>query len=224
MRLQPFLSLAALFEKHGFHIWLVGGSTRDYLLNRPFFDMDCVTDALPSDMQSFLFNLNDRFAHYGHVSLMHLDQKIELTTLRVEGQYVDARHPGSLTFVKEPKLDVIRRDFTVNGLYLTPSLEVLDFVGGQTDLANKCLRMIGEPNIRLQEDPLRIIRAIRFYVKLGFIFEPSLERAIRDNRHFLDQLNAQKVIQEVKKIDFLDNHAARAVFEKFGLGHLGDIL
>jgi tRNA nucleotidyltransferase (CCA-adding enzyme) len=224
MRLQPFLSLATLFEKHGFHLWLVGGSTRDYLLKRPFYDMDCVTDALPSDMQSFLFDLNDRFAHYGHVSLFHLDQKIEITTLRVEGNYVDARHPGSLLFVKEPKQDVVRRDFTVNGLYLTPSLNVLDYVDGQTDLAKQCLRMIGEPNARLQEDPLRIIRAVRFHVKLGFSFEPSLEQALYDNRHFLDQLNPQKVIQEVKKIDFLDYHAARTVFEKLRLGHLGDML
>jgi poly(A) polymerase len=107
---------------------------------------------------------------------------------------------------------------------LTPTLDILDYVSGQVDLANKCLRMIGEPNARLQEDPLRIIRAVRFHVKLGFSFERSLEQAISDNRHFLNQLNPQKIIQEVKKIDFLDYHAARGVFEKLGLGHLGDLL
>lgn len=224
MRLEPFLSLASVFEKHGFHLWLVGGSARDYLLKRPSLDMDCATDARPSEIQSFLFDLNDRFAHYGHVSLYHLDQKIEITTLRVEGSYVDARHPGSLQFVVEPQRDVIRRDFTMNGLYLTSSFDVLDYVNGQQDIDQKIIRMIGEPNSRLQEDPLRILRAIRFHVSLQFSFESSLAQAMKDNAHFLDRLNPQKVIQEVKKIDFLDYHAARGALAQFGLAHLGDLL
>lgn len=224
MNLDAFLSLAALFEKQGFRLWMTGGSARDHLLNRNFQEFDCATDALPSQMLTFLFDANDRFAHYGHLSLYHLDAKFDITTLRTEGAYADARHPGQLKFITDPAGDVTRRDFTMNALYLDQHLNVLDFVGGKKDLEAKVIRMIGEPNQRLQEDPLRIIRAIRFKVMLGFSYEPSLLQAIQDNLGFLQRLNEQKVIQDVKKIPFIDRALGREELYRLGLMRLGDML
>lgn len=224
MKLDPFLSLANEFEKQGFRLWLTGGTARDYLLNRNFQEFDCATDALPSQMLTFLYDANDRFAHYGHLSLYHLDSKFDITTLRTEGHYEDARHPGQLTFIKDPKQDVTRRDFTINALYVDKQFHVDDFVEGLKDLHDKVIRMIGEPNQRLQEDPLRIIRAIRFKVMLGFAYEPSLLQAMKDNLGFLQRLNEQKVIQEVKKIPFIDRSLGREELYSFGLMRLGDML
>jgi tRNA nucleotidyltransferase (CCA-adding enzyme) len=224
MKLDAFFSLSSEFEKHGFHLWMTGGSARDYLLGRNFQEFDCATDALPSQMLTFLFDANDRFAHYGHISLHHFDAKFDITTLRTEGNYEDARHPGQLTFVRDPKQDVMRRDFTMNALYIDHTLHVLDFVDGLKDLSNKSIQMIGEPNQRLQEDPLRIIRAIRFKVMLGFSYKPSLLQAMKDNLGFLQRLNEQKVIQEVKKIPFIDRVIGREELYAFGLMRLGDML
>lgn len=224
MNLDAFYSLAREFEKHGFHLWMTGGSARDYLLKRSFQEFDCATDALPSEMLTFLYDANDRFAHYGHVSVYHLDRKFDITTLRVESAYLDARHPGQLSFIRDPERDVMRRDFTMNALYLNPQGDVLDFVGGVADLEKKIIRMIGEPNLRFQEDPLRIVRAIRFKVTLGFSYEPTLKQAIQDNLGFIERLNEQKVIQEIKKIPFIDRPLGREELYAFGLMRWGDML
>ena len=161
-KIEAYLSLDKLFSSHGFKLYLVGGTVRDYLLGLPLDDMDAVTDATPEEMKMFLPDANYRFEMFGSINLKVDDVKFDITTMREEDGYADARHPGKIKFVKELSKDVVRRDFTVNALYLDNNLKVIDLVDGQKDLKNKVLKTVGEADRRIKEDPLRILRAFRF--------------------------------------------------------------
>ncbi len=198
-KIKLFIELAELFNSHGFQLYLVGGSTRDYLLNLPLVDMDLVSDATPSDVKLFLDNGNYTFERFGSVKFKYKDVKFELTTFRKEGGYVDSRHPNVVLFTKDIKEDYPRRDITINALYLDKNLNVLDFVNGQKDLKNKVIRMVGDPLTRIKEDPLRIIRIYRFSLDLGFSIEPKLETIINQNANLLINLRKEKILEEIHK-------------------------
>lgn len=217
MILNPFLELSKLFKSRGFHLWMIGGSSRDYLLGLPVEDFDLTTDAKPTDMQIFLPHANFRFAHYGTVQLKIDLINIDITTLRQESLYQDKRHPQSITFVKDPKLDYLRRDLTINAIYLDANLNTLDFANGLVDLKDKTLRMIGDPYLRFQEDPLRILRVLRFQHKLGFKQEPILAKALNQSLPLLEYLNPQKVKQEYKKMMKYMPFEASLLLASYGL-------
>lgn len=217
MNLVPFFALAKRFAEHGYHLWLIGGSSRDYLLHLPLEDFDLTTDALPSQMQTFLPEANYRFAHYGTVSLVFQNQKMDITTLRQETAYFDRRHPQSLTFVTKPELDYPRRDLTINAIYIDAQLQRLDFTTGEDDLRDQILRMIGDPYQRLQEDPLRILRVLRFQHRLGFRQELTLSKALVDCLPLLDLLNKAKVKLELQKMFKHRPHEAQLLLASYGI-------
>ena len=195
MDLSPFLTLASLFKKHGYRLYLTGGSARDYLLKREFIDFDLATDATPSEMKEFLPDFDYTYARFGNVHAKHID----ITTLRVEGEYQDYRHPNVVHFTKKLEDDYLRRDFTINAIYLDDQLKVYDFTNGVSDLKKKIISFINDPNKRVKEDPLRILRAERFAKKLGFTIEPNSLKAMQDNRRLLEKLNSNKIKEEIKK-------------------------
>ncbi len=196
---SPFLNLAHIYEEHGFNLYLVGGSTRDFLLNRPFLDFDCATDALIEEEEKFLPPFKSPFAIYGSISLNLEGYKFDITTLREESDYDDFRHPRVVRFVKDPFLDAKRRDFTINALYLKSDGQVLDYYGGLDDLKNKVIRFIGDPFVRVKEDPLRILRAERFADNLGFSFAEETKIALEKGRYLLKHLNPAKIQEEMRK-------------------------
>lgn len=198
-QIASFKNLYNLFFKNGFSLYFVGGTVRDYLLNKELKDLDVVTDATPSEMKVFLEDANYRFEAFGSVILKFEGLKFDVTTLRKEEDYEDNRHPGKVIFCKSLEEDVVRRDFTINGLYMNHKMEIIDFVGGQIDLNNKVIRMIGDPEKRFKEDPLRIIRAVRFMVELNFSLDEKLLVAIKNNRELIDKLNKDKVEMEISK-------------------------
>lgn len=200
MHLKPFIHLAELFQKNGFQLWLVGGSVRDYLLNLPLLDVDAVTNAIPTQMKTFLPHADDRFSQYGLMRVVFESYTFEITTLRTEREYKDYRHPSSITFVQSPQEDVVRRDFTMNGLYLDDQLRILDFVEGQFDVRQRIIRTIGDPYVRFSEDPLRLLRAIRFQLQCGFTMEPKTKQAVKDQMDLLVQLKPHKIQIELKKL------------------------
>ena len=97
--------------------------------------------------------------------------KFDITTLRKESAYLDYRHPSKITFVKDLKIDYLRRDFTINALYMDETLKIIDYTNGVNDLKNHLLRMIGDPYLRTKEDPLRILRAVRFAITFDLKIE-----------------------------------------------------
>lgn len=198
MDLTRFITLANLFSKHGYSLYLTGGSARDYLLKREFIDLDLTTDATPSEMKEFLPDMDYTYAKFGNVHGKHLD----ITTLRVEGDYKDYRHPSVIRFTTKLEEDYLRRDFTINALYIDKNFKVYDYSNGLKDLKNKIIRFIGDPNKRVIEDPLRILRAERFAKKLGFKIEPNSLKAMVDNKRLLEKLNSNKIKEEIKKHNF----------------------
>lgn len=202
-KLLVFEKLAKLFESNGFSLYLVGGSTRDFLLDKPFFDFDFATDALPSEAKKFLPPFKKCFEAYGSFTINFEGVSCDITTLREEKGYLDHRHPDKVIFIKDPKIDSNRRDFTINAFYLTSSYQILDYHNGLTDLKNKIIRFIGDPYLRIKEDPLRILRAERFKEKLGFSYAIETKKAIDELHDLINELNPYKILEEKKKGELL---------------------
>lgn len=202
-KITLFLELAELFKSHGHSLYLVGGTVRDYLFNLDLKDMDMVTDATPSEMKEFL-EADYTFEKYGSVKLNYKGVKFDITTLRREEGYSDFRHPNKIIFTDKLEEDVLRRDLTINALYINKDLEVIDFVNGVSDLNKKVIRMIGDPLTRIKEDPLRIIRVYRFALEFGFSIEDNLLKTINSNIDLLMKLNPQKIEMEINKSSHKD--------------------
>lgn len=198
-KLEIYRDLATLFDSKGFLLYLVGGTVRDYLLGKELTDMDLVTDATPNEMKEFLSNADYTFEKYGSVRLKIDDIKFDITTLRKEEGYSDFRHPNKICFTKSLKEDVFRRDITINAMYMDKDLNVIDFVGGQKDISNKVIRMIGKPLKRINEDPLRIIRIYRFKLETGFEIERELNDVLEHNFSKAKLINKDKINQEIRK-------------------------
>ena len=226
-RIKAFQHLADLFKENGYRLYLVGGTVRDYLLGLPLIDMDAVSDATPNEIISFLPNADTTFAHLG--SLKYKDDsgvKFDITTLRRESGYLDSRHPNKVVFVKELKDDCPRRDFTVNAMYMDKDFKIYDFCNGQKDLNNRILRMVGDPDQRLKEDPLRILRAIRFHLMFNLKIEKNLLEAMRDRFYLLENITDAKIRSELAKIDDakVDAQEKNAIFEQFDISNLKGVI
>ena len=200
MNKKIFDDLAELFNSHNYRLYMIGGTTRDFLLNKEVYDYDFVTDATPDEMKSFLTDANYVFAKYGTVKVKVDGVHVDITTLRKESGYIDSRHPNEIIFTKNLEEDYIRRDFTINAIYLDEKYNPIDFCRGILDLKNKVIRFIGDPVKRIKEDPLRILRAERFKEKLGFEYEEKTAIALKENHDLINKLNPDKIKEENRKL------------------------
>ena len=199
MQNELFKFLDKVFKENGFSIFEVGGSVRDELLGLEVYDFDFATDATPEEMIKFLPDYNDTFAKYGCIKYKGEFGRAEITTFRVEENYDDYRHPTKIRFVKSLNEDYKRRDFTINAIYKDVDRNIYDPSNGVEDLKNKLIRFIGEPEKRIKEDPLRILRAKRFANKLGFEIEPKTAKAMENLSYLLEKLNPEKIKEEERK-------------------------
>jgi len=223
IKIYVFKELAKKFNAHGFNLYLVGGTVRDYLLGEHLTDVDCVSEATPEEIVSFLPKIDKTFIRFGYLKFKSPEGiKIDITTLRKESAYLDGRHPSKIEFVKDLKDDYYRRDFTVNALYMDKDLKVIDYANGQEDLKNHLLRMVGDPDKRLKEDPLRILRAIRFHLMHKLDIEESLLKAMHDNFHLLKNTTDAKIRSELAKIDdkVIDLNEKERIFQEFDIANL----
>ena len=226
-KIKEFINLAALFKSHGFNLYLVGGTVRDYLLKKELDDMDAVTDATPIDVIKFLPNVDTSFAYLGSLKYKNEnDLKFDITTLREESDYFDSRHPSNIKFVKDLRKDYLRRDFTINALYMDMDLHIIDYCEGQKDLSNHLLRMIGNPDTRLKEDPLRILRAIRFALMFNLKIEDSLLEAMKDRFYLLSNITDAKIRSEIDKLkeEEIDHFYKKQLYEQFDIANLRGVI
>ena len=220
---RAFVELAKVFSTHGFRLYLVGGTVRDILLGLPLTDMDAVTDATPDEMKEFI-NGDFTFAKMGSAKIKFNNVKFDVTTLRKEKGYKDHRHPGQVVFIKDTKTDHIRRDFTVNAMYMDEHFKLYDYENGLEDLNNRILRMVGNPKKRLKEDPLRIIRCLRFSLTYQLEIEPALKNALMESVKFIDSLSKDKMKMELLKFDLKQREQMNELFDKYSIKHLLDVL
>lgn len=216
MDLLKFIKeLNSKFRLIGCNIYAVGGTVRDFLLHKNLTDFDFATDASPGETKSILEKYDDTFAKYGVIIYRYENKKLEITSFRNENQYLDSRHPQKIEFVKDMKIDYKRRDFTINALYMDDTGKIYDFCDGLNDLHNKTIRVIGNVDTRIKEDPLRILRALRFMMTLDFTLEKNLEKYIYEHIYLLDKLNVDKIRQEIRKMQKIDEEKTKVILEKF---------
>jgi putative nucleotidyltransferase with HDIG domain len=208
----------------GHQAYLVGGSVRDVLLGVKPKDFDISTDARPDRIMGLFPNSGRVGAHFGVVLVRDAFSQVEVATFRSDLEYTDGRRPESVHFESDPRGDVLRRDFTINGLMMDPdSGRVLDYVGGRADLEGRIVRAIGDPDTRFEEDHLRLLRAIRFAARLEFEIDAATFAAMRRHHALILKVSAERVRDELARI--LTEGGARRGFEMLDAsGMLADIL
>lgn len=184
--------------QNGFEAYLVGGFVRDALLYRKTNDVDIATNALPKDLIR-IFGPSKREVEYGSYHLKVDDYTFDITTYRKEIRYENGKLEEIL-YSNNMVEDAKRRDFTINALYMNKNEEVIDYYNGQEDLKLKKLKMIGNPMVRLKEDPVRILRAVRFAAMYSFSLDKKLKEAILKNKKELEHVPIVKIRKELDGI------------------------
>jgi poly(A) polymerase len=218
---QQATQIVETLRGHGHSAYLAGGCVRDLILGREPTDYDVATSAIPNEVMRLFPQTYAVGAQFGVVLIpIRRDgpqgetdnYSIEVATFRSDGAYSDGRHPDQVQFSKEARLDVQRRDFTINGLLLDPlSREVLDFVGGRDDLRRGVIRTIGAPHLRFAEDKLRLLRAVRFAARFGYAIEDQTFAAIRELAPQIHQVSRERIRDEILKM--LTEGRTRQAFE-----------
>jgi len=224
--LIPKIILKALeqISLAGKDYFIIGGCVRDIFLKRNPNDWDITTNATPEELLLIFKKSNEFFSgaiytnQFGTVSVLAKSKEenlkiIEITTFRSDGKYTDKRHPEKITFSKKLEDDVARRDFTINAVALKPKkfdkelveCEIFDFYNGVDDIKLKLIRAVGDPSVRFDEDALRILRAIRLAVQLGFFIEENTLKAIKEKISTVDLVSKERVRDEIIKIALNDN-------------------
>lgn len=184
----------------GHTAYYAGGSVRDLLRGQVPKDIDVATDARPEAVQKMFPRTYAVGAHFGVIVVLENGLQFEVATFRSDGVYLDGRRPTEVHFATAEE-DAARRDFTINGMFFDPEAqEVIDFVGGRTDLEARLIRAIGDPAERFAEDRLRILRAVRFATGLEFEIEPSTWDAVVTHAPSINEISAERVREELVRI------------------------
>lgn len=193
-------------EKTGFEAYLVGGCTRDLLLNKKPKDWDITTNAKPEEIIN-LFPKTFYENNFGTVTVVFEESKdetlknIEITPFRKEGGYSDKRHPDSISFSASLEEDLSRRDFTINALAYSPHKgQIIDLYKGQEDIKDKIIRTVGIPDSRFEEDALRLIRSIRLATELNFTIEERTKISIQNKAYLIKDIAIERIRDEIIKI------------------------
>ncbi len=199
-------------REKGHQAYLVGGCVRDLLLGRESADYDVATDATPDQVQRIFPRSLAVGAQFGVVVVADDSAQVEVATFRSDLGYSDGRHPDRVQYSQRPQDDVQRRDFTINALLLDPETnEVLDYVGGRQDLRAGVIRAIGDAKHRLEEDKLRMMRAVRFAARFHYAIDSGTFGAIQALAPQILQVSAERLRDELTKM--LTEGAARKAFE-----------
>lgn len=234
------VEIVRTLRERGHQSFLVGGCVRDLLLGREPADYDVSTDATPDQVMRIFPETYAVGAQFGVVLVPHRSvgvdgapevgeiptaehpKVIEVATFRSDGAYTDGRHPDAVRYSKDPREDVQRRDFTINGLMLDPldHDRVLDFVGGEQDIEQHIIRTIGEPGRRFSEDKLRMLRAVRFAARFEYEIDAETFQSVRELAPQIHQVSRERVRDELSKM-LTEGHARRAfeLLDETGLLH-----
>ncbi|MBM6619835.1 CCA tRNA nucleotidyltransferase [Bacillus suaedaesalsae] len=187
-------------EDHGFEAYFVGGSIRDYLLNRPIGDIDIATSALPNDVINLFEKTVPVGLQHGTVVVIQDGESYEVTTFRKEEDYLDYRRPSLVKFVSSLKEDLMRRDFTMNAIAMNRTGKIIDLFEGQKAIEEKSIQTVGEADERFNEDALRMMRALRFQSQLTFQIETRTHQAITKHAALLQHVSVERITVEFEKL------------------------
>lgn len=192
----------ARLNEHGYEAYAVGGCVRDLLRGVTPHDFDLTTSARPDEVHAVFEGrrMLDVGIKHGTVTLLAEDMPLEITTYRQDGDYRDSRHPSEVRYTASLREDAARRDFTVNAMAYHPQEGLIDFFGGVSDIEARCIRAVGDPCRRFEEDALRILRALRFAAVLGYRIEEHTARAARAAAPRLQKIAAERVREELSRL------------------------
>lgn len=201
MEFDSYLFILKRLNDHGYAAYFVGGCVRDFLLGHKIKDVDIATSAPQLRVQQLFGDLDiDLKGNYFGVVTLIRPVVCQITTFRVESEYQRHRYPKNMSFTDDVSLDAIRRDFTINALYMDTDMKLYDPYNGVGDLKNRIVRCIGDPMVRINEDALRILRAVRFSITLGFSLEDNLLNACIDLSETLEYLKKDTLKLEREKL------------------------
>ena len=200
-------------ENVGYEAYVIGGYVRDLLVGIASYDIDICTNATPKELMMIFPNASSK--NLGGIDFKVKEYHIEITTYREEIKYKN-RKPIEFNYINNLVKDLERRDFTINAICMNSKGEIIDLVGGIEDLSNLKVKMIGDVTTKLKEDPLRILRAIRIASHLNFNLEPTLYKAIEENKDLVLVLSNVRIKEELAKL-LLSNNV------KKGLNLLNDL-
>ena len=194
------IKILKMINEKGFISYIVGGYPRDLYLKRESNDIDICTNATPKDMVEIFGDIMLPKVNYGSVTIISHKVRFEITTFRRDIKYVNNRTPLKIEYIDNLLDDLTRRDFTINTLCMDSKGTIIDLLGGKKDIDNKIIKMVGNPKIRLKEDSLRILRAIRFATTLNFKLDEELKKYIKKYGYLLKKLSYYRKKEELDKI------------------------
>ncbi len=202
--------LLETLERAGHEAFVVGGCVRDTLMGKEPADWDVCTSALPEETIACFGEQRTILTgmQHGTVTVLTDGKPVEVTTYRVDGDYLDSRHPSKVAFTRSLEEDLKRRDFTMNAIAYSPSAGPVDVSGGRMDIQARVIRCVGDPQKRFEEDALRILRALRFKAVLGFVLDDETARAVRRCRDLLTHISKERISAELSKLvlgDYADS-------------------
>ncbi|OOB77741.1 MAG: hypothetical protein BEN19_01410 [Epulopiscium sp. Nuni2H_MBin003] len=204
-------------EKHNFEAYMVGGCVRDMIMNRIPNDWDITTNATPKDMKKIFLRTYDTGISHGTLTVIVNEQHFEVTTYRVENEYIDFRRPANVAFVDDITLDLSRRDFTINAIAYHPIRKFIDPYDGIYDIKNHKIRSVRNANERFSEDALRILRAIRFSAQLDFDIDANTIYGIQNKKYLLAHISKERIRDEFNKIMLSSNVGIILKMNELGL-------
>jgi poly(A) polymerase len=214
MQREFAVDVVSRLRSAGFEAVWAGGCVRDSLLGKTPKDFDVATNAHPDQIRE-LFGQRRTIAigaAFGVITVLGNQDagQIEVATFRKDAEYLDGRHPQSVSFTNAEQ-DALRRDFTINALFFDPiESRVIDYVGGVKDLESKIVRAVGDPDARIDEDKLRMLRAIRFAARFEFALDDATLKAVARHAHELVIVSAERIASEMRFM-LGDSHRQRAV-------------
>lgn len=196
------LAASKKLEENGYECFIVGGCVRDALSGKEPHDYDMTTSATPDEMLKIFADMNTipTGLKHGTVTVVSAGHNLEITTFRTDGDYLDNRHPSSVSFSRNIEDDLSRRDFTVNAMAYSERSGLVDLFGGREDLEKGIIRCVGDPDRRFSEDGLRIMRGLRFSSVLGFEIEGKTAASIEEKRELLLNISAERLFSELLKL------------------------
>ena len=194
------IKILSRIEDNGFEAYLVGGYVRDYLLGLSTNDIDICTNARVKEIMDIFDDMNPTSNEYGSVKIVTDDIRIDITTYRRDLKYNGSRKKVEIEYVDNLIEDLKRRDFTMNTICMSKDKSIIDLFNGQEDLKNKIIRCVGNIEDRINEDPLRMLRAVRFATTLDFKIEDNLYEELKKNNYLIEQLPLERIKDELTKI------------------------
>ncbi len=199
------LNILNKLVSQGYQAYIVGGYVRDLLIGKNTLDVDICTNAKPKDIQKIFKDAKISSFEYGSICLKNKNIDYEITTFRKEIKYENNRKPVEIEYIDDLKEDLLRRDFTINTLCMNKDENIIDLLNGKEDIEKCLIKTVGDPDKKIKEDSLRILRAVRFATVLNFKIDKSLRKSISKNKNLLLSLSYERKKDELNRIFMSEN-------------------